>query len=178
MKNLILLAITLFFSFSVFAQEEENSIKEEKDFGLTINYYGELDNQSGLEIGMESSILKNMFMAYHVGFYFAENNRTDVSLYWEMGYRKTFKSGYSPDARVGIGYLTTYVPENAEEGRELLEIVYMPSITVGAFGWDFRKTKNIPLRIFGNVMVNWAKPIGKSGEQNVAFQTGVTFFIE
>lgn len=178
MKKLLLLVITLFFSFQVFSQEEKDSLIEEKDFGITINYFGELSNHSGIEIGMESSIMKNIFMAYHVGFYFVEDNKTDVSLYWEMGYRKTFKSGYSPDLRAGIGYLTTYVPQNAEEGESLLEIVYMPSITIGAFGWDFRKTKNIPVRVFGNVMLNWAKPIGKSGEQNVAIQTGVTYFFK
>ena len=93
-----------------------------------------------------------------------------------MGYRKAFKFGYSPEVRVGIGYLSTYVPENILEGKEVLEIVYMPSITIGALGWDLREAKNIPLRFFGNVMIYWAKPVGKAGENNVAFKTGATFF--
>ena len=168
-------------SFILFSQDSkhpENVEPKQKDFGITINYFGELNNHSGLEIGMESSTFKHLIMSYHVGFYFVKENRTDVSLYWDLGYRKSFLSGYSPEIKVGIGYLTTYVPENGEGDDELIEVVYMPSVTLGVLGFDFRKTKNIPLRVFANTMFYWEKPVNKSGDGKLAIQVGATYFLK
>lgn len=181
MKKSLLLIIVLFQYFNLFSQspnQSSNSEVKEKDFGITINYFGELGSHSGIEIGMESAIFRLMRMSYHVGFYFVKEDQTDIALYWDLGYRKYFKSGYSPEAKIGIGYLTTYIPENAEGSEELLEVVYMPSVTLGLLGFDLRKTNNIPIRLFGNAMYYWKKPVGKSAKGVAAIQVGATYFFK
>ena len=181
MKKSLLFIIVLFQYFNLFSQsvnQTSNPKEKEKDFGITINYFGELDSHSGVEIGMESAFFRQVRMSYHVGFYFVKEDQTDIALYWNLGYRKSFKSGYSPEAKVGIGFLTTYLPENAEGTEELLEVVYMPSVSLGLLGLDLRKTKNIPVRLFGNAMYYWKKPVGKSAEGVAAIQVGATYFFK
>lgn len=181
MKNNLIFAIVLLCNFSLLAQNaasENLTTAETKDFGITVNYFNEVTQHLGIEIGMESSIFKSMVMSYQVGFYFVEKDQTDVSLYWEMGYHKSYNNGYHAELSVGIGYLTTYLPRQKNNEEKILEIVYMPSVTLGALGYDFRKTKNIPIRIFGDVMFFWKKPVGKSGENAVAIKVGATYYIK
>ncbi len=181
MKKTLLFIIVIFQYFTLHSQsanQPSNPELNEKDFGITLNYFGQLSNHSGVEIGIESDIYRQVRMSYHVGFYFVKEDQTDVAFYWDLGYRKSFKSGYSPEAKIGIGYLTTYIPENTEGDKELKELVYMPSVTLGVFGFDFRKTKNIPMRLFGNVMYYWKKPLGKSAVGEAAIQAGATYFFK
>ena len=179
MKNLILLSAILFSSITLIGQDNNNKLANTKNFGVNVNYFTQGFEHSGVEIGMESAILKNLIMSYHVGFYFIKDNEPDVALYWEMAYRPTFNnSGYSPEVSAGIGYLTTYIPATSTDNQEELKIVYYPSITLGLLGYDFRNTKNIPLRLFGNVMFYWKNPINKKAIAYTGFQVGATYFIK
>ena len=179
MKKLILLIPILFSTIFIFGQDNNNELADTKGFGININYFTQGFEHSGIEIGMESAITKNLIMSYHVGFYFIKENQPDVALYWEMAYRPTFKnSAYSPELSAGIGYLTTYIPATSTDNQEQFQIVYYPSITLGALGYDFRKTKDLPLRVFGNVMFYWKDPIGKKAISYIGFQVGATYFIK
>ena len=51
--------------FSLTAQTPNNDISKNKDFGITLNYLYLFDGKNGFEVGMESSIAKNVITSYH-----------------------------------------------------------------------------------------------------------------
>ncbi len=156
---------------------------------LTVCYFGETITHPGLSVGTELSLngnaVHNLFVTANIGSYLHVRNHAALFINTEFGYRITARSGYYFEVLAGAGYMHTWldgtvyeigddglVYEIADPGRP----AFMPSVTVGLFGWDFSKKNLGNFRTFIRLQAFGQYPYNTVMLPHLALQAGVTYY--
>ena len=185
MKKIITLACFLLCATYLLAQDEfpDYVPSTHKDWGISLSGFAQSVGYLGPTLGVEYLIKDYTVASFQTGVFYDKNkNEPDVFLSWDIGTQETFPSGFSPDFRIGMGYLSSFVGKRKNWPSELNApnriLYFIPSIKVGLLGYDFRKRKKIPVRIFGNVLFYWKITETGNTKSYRGFSVGGTYFFK
>jgi hypothetical protein len=182
MKKLIL-TIFCIVAVNIFCFSELNN-----RIPINFSYFGEQIIHPGIQIGYEYNLPYHFIADGSLGYYVHERNHVGLFLNAGIGWRYTFKIGYSLEFGLGLGYLHTWEHGGdiyivSDTGNVSIKPKYghpkfMPTVKIGLLGWDFRKKTNVPLRLNIDAIVFGEYPFNSFMMPHFALKAGATYFFK
>jgi len=165
-----------------------NSIYAQKTIPVNLSYFGETITNPGFEIGYENNFYNGLNFTVSLGFYVHQRNHAGLFFTSGIFWRHTFQTGYSMELGIGLGYLNTWahggnvynVDDNGNVSvkQKTGRANFMPLVKLGLFGWDFRESNDIPLRINADIIIFGQYPFNNFLMPHFALKAGATYYHE
>jgi hypothetical protein len=194
MKKFIMLLLWLLCQHTIHAQEKSDASK----VGIKAAYMSSVISP-GFKVGVEyltkvtpktkqrswgtKTILKERYWTLNLGFYRQVDFHSNLYLLAERQFRRQYGKGFFMDIAPGIGFSRTFLDKTtytlADDGtvskKTLAGYNYLMLSMAGSLGYDFSKTKNLPLKLYLKPSIFTILPFNSNKLIRPSYEIGVIF---